>query len=145
MFSKFALSATALLSILQVTYAEVTGTTAAGVGASVFMKPGAAIQTGFNANFYDLPIPLLINFNDNDFMADGYTAIKPRASTSLVTSPNFSLDDNDNASIYGLYNQDLDNTIMELKGYYHGTYHFKSHHFPFRKFNLHEILRLINF
>ena len=124
MFSQFTVGATLLLSLFQTTLAarNVVGTTQVGVGASIFLKPDAASQTGFNAKIYDLPLPLLINFNDDDFVGDGYQTVTPRKQTSGVTTPNFSKTNLISESMYGLYNQDLSNIIIELTGYYLGTY-----------------------
>ena len=125
MFSNFAFSAAILLSLFQTISARrnVWSTTANGLGASIQLKDTAATETGFNAKFYSYPALDFIPFWNDDFVADGYSTRQIITSANGITDPNFSFDSNMlNEQVYGLYNIDMFNVLIELKGYFKRMY-----------------------
>lgn len=127
MFSKLFLVTTLLISLLKSTTAtrNVWSLSEEGIGASIILKDGAAKTTGFSAKFYDYPWGNFIPFWDDDFVAESYTTKSIRTSANAVTSPNFSFDDaTDN--LYGLYNINMANVLIELKGYFVRMYSKKN-------------------
>lgn len=76
-------------------------------------------SVGFNARFFDYPGGDLIRFNSNDWVANEYASGEPRTSTNGVTEPNFSFWDGlGGKNIYSMYNINMWNVLIELKGYF---------------------------
>lgn len=85
----------------------------------------ASHSTGFNAYFHDYVGGDLIDFGNNDWVANSYTTRSIYASATGVNIPNFSITDNElNADLpnYNLTDVDIYSTVLELKGYYVGMY-----------------------
>lgn len=95
---------------------NVYDTTADGVGCTAGLK---SYSTGFNARFFDYCGGDLIKFNDNGYVADDYALGQIRTSTSGVTEPNFNFGNGIGGKhIYSMYNIDMWNVLIELKGYF---------------------------
>lgn len=130
MFSKLFLATTLLVSFLKPITAtrNVWSLSEEGIGATIILKDGAAETTGFSANFYDYPWGDFIPFWNDDFVAESYTTRSIRTSATAVTSPNFSFDDGTD-NLYGLYNINMANVLIELKGYFVRKYNHLSNIF----------------
>lgn len=121
MFLKIAGILIGLFYIREAMSANVFGQTKDGVGVSIFLHSNAVTETGFKANIYNM-IFSHIWFRNDQFMADSYyNILSISASTSLVTSPNFSMTILSEANVYGITNQNMAGILIELTGYYHGT------------------------
>lgn len=126
MLSKLAVATALLASFISPSSAErnVWSKSVDGVGASIVMKDDSAITTGFSAKFYDYPWGDFIPFWCDHWVAGGYSTNDIRTTASAVTSPNFSFSPG-NKNLYGLYNIDMTNVLVELKGYFARMYiHF---------------------
>lgn len=126
MLSNLILATTLLLSLIDTTVAQrnVWSTSANGVGASMILKDSNAVETGFDATFYQYPALNFIPFWDDDFVAGEYSSNSIVTSTSKVTDPNFYITDNiHSAEIYGLLNINMFNVLIELKGYFVRMYY----------------------
>ncbi|KAG0673002.1 hypothetical protein C6P40_003211 [Pichia californica] len=114
-----------IISLATVAFALISGTeaqrnrvssTADGHG---LIAGVASSSIGFNARFFDYPGGDLIRFNSNDWVANSYASGSPRTTTNSVTEPNFSFDDGlGGKSIYSMYNINMWNVLIELKGYF---------------------------
>lgn len=95
--------------------------TTKGIGCSVKIT---ASSVGFNANFYDYTSGDLINFDNSNFVANGYTTRNIYASATGITEPNFSFNDQSvrNASIYNIGGIYIGSTVIQLTGYFVGMY-----------------------
>lgn len=121
MLSNLFLTTTLLLSLVNTTFAQrnVWSKTANGVGGSIILKDNAPKETGFAATFYDYPLLNFIPFWDDSFVAGEYSSNAIRTTANSVTEPNFEFTNNLlSEQIYGLYNMNMLNVLVELKGYY---------------------------
>ncbi|MDF2950168.1 MAG: hypothetical protein K0R07_2217 [Sedimentibacter sp.] len=99
--------------------ADITGISSDAVGCTAAI---ASSSIGFNANFYSYSLTDLINFNDNNWIANSITDYGLSASATGVTDPNFtfSVPSATNVSLYGLQSINLRDTALELTGYFIG-------------------------
>lgn len=125
MLSNLLTAATLFFTLLDTTLAQrnVWSITENGVGATIAMKNDAAVETGFHATVYDYPWGDFIPFWNDNFVAGGYSTRKVLSSTVSVTDPNFHFTDHvGSANLYGMLNTNMVNVLVELKGFYYGTY-----------------------
>lgn len=119
MFKNIISLASIALALIGGSYADdrdVYRTTAQGTGVQASV---ASSSVGFNARFFDYPAGDLIRFNDNNWVADSYSAGQPRTTTNSVTVPSFSFQHGSGGkSIYNMYNINMWNVVVELKGYF---------------------------
>lgn len=123
MFSNLFLATTLLLSLVNTTVAErnVWSKSVDAVGASMQLNSEATQTPGFAATFYSYPWGDFIPFWDDSWVQGSYSYNTVRATANAVTSPNFSFRGG-NKNLYGLYNINVENVVVELKGYYSRTY-----------------------
>lgn len=123
MLSKLFLTTTLLASILKPTLAtrNVWSLSEEGIGATIILRDDAVTTAGFSAKFYDYPWADFFPFWDDNFVADGYTTRAVRTTATAVTSPNFSFGGGAN-NLYDLYNINMENVLLELKGYFARMY-----------------------
>lgn len=118
MFKNIISLASIALALIGATDAQrnVVGTTAEGTGVTANI---ASSSVGFNARFFDYPGGDLIRFNSNAWVAGSYALGQPRTTTNSVTEPNFSFANGiGGKSIYSMYNINMWNVLVELKGYF---------------------------
>ncbi|ODQ45033.1 hypothetical protein PICMEDRAFT_160624 [Pichia membranifaciens NRRL Y-2026] len=122
MFSNVFLAATLLLSLVNTTIADrnVWSKSVDGVGALMQLNTDVPKTTGFAATFYSYPWGDFIPFWKDSWVQESYSFNTIRATANAVTSPNFSLNGG-NQNLYGLYNINMENVVIELKGYYSPT------------------------
>lgn len=96
-----------------------------GVGASIQFNAGASINTGFLAKFYDLPVLEEGYYLFDNFVASGYSSNSIITSATAVTAPNFSYGPTlGGVDLYGLYNIDMNDILIEYTGYFERKYIF---------------------
>lgn len=93
-----------------------------GVGASIVLSQGHTSETGFKATVYSFPFNSFWNFG---YIGASYTTNSVIASADSVVSPNFSMTGRnsynpDGYDFYGLSGINMNNILIELKGYYLG-------------------------
>ena len=130
MFSNVFLAATLLLSLVNTTTADrnVWSKSVDGVGALMQLNTDIPKTTGFAATFYSYPWGDFIPFWKDSWVQESYSFNTIRATANAVTSPNFSLQGG-NQNLYGLYNINMENVVVELKGYYSRTYILTKNYF----------------
>lgn len=110
--------ATILLSLVTSSQAKrnVVSSTANGSGVVAGV---ATYSTGFNARVFHYPAGDLIDFNNDNYVADSYALSNPITSTNQVTEPNFSYEfPVQGEDLYSMLNINMWNTLVELKGYF---------------------------
>lgn len=110
--------ATILLSLATASNAhrDIVSTTANGSGVVAGL---ATYSTGFNARVFSYRAGDLIDFNNNNYVANSYALGYPLTSTNQVTEPNFTYDFPDKGEeLYSMLNINMWNTLIELKGYF---------------------------
>lgn len=124
MFSNLVLTSSLLLSIATSAFGrDIYSTSQDGTGVSINFKADAEMSTGFDATFYSYQEAWVFPAGDTSFIESGYSANSIRTSVGGVTEPNFKITDNEHsANIYGLYNINMYNVLIELTGYFQGTY-----------------------
>lgn len=118
MFKNIISLTTIALALVTSTNAQrnVVSSTANGAGIAAGVQ---TYSTGFNARFYDYCAGDLIDFNNDNWVANGYALAEPKTSTNLVTEPNFKFNfPVGGQHIYSMYNIDMWNVLIELKGYF---------------------------
>lgn len=107
---------------------DVYSTSQNGVGADLKLNADATVSTGFDATFYNYPWGNFLPMLNSEFVASRYSLNAISTSASEVTEPNFSYGGFPHSvSIYGLYNIDMTNILVELKGYFKGKFQFFFH------------------
>jgi hypothetical protein len=102
---------------------DVTNVSSDGLGCTATV---ASSSVGFNANFYNYALDNLIDFNNNDWIANSFTEYGLSKSTTGVTDPNFTFDalQVDAASLYGFQSINIEHTALQLTGYFIGMYNY---------------------
>lgn len=125
MLSKVLYLTTLLLSIAtpSLAYVDVWSTTQLGAGASINFKTDLVSSTGFDATFYAYPTLDILALQDKSFINGGYSSNSIETTANKVTDPNFSFNGLfESRSLYGALDINMLSVLIELKGYFLGTY-----------------------